>query len=59
MLYEDFKGNLLVRKAVFGDLVTCKTSLDNPRTLRRKKEMEMTFRLDITGLWLNYRAAVL
>lgn len=37
--------HLLVGEAVFGDLVTCKTSLDNPRTL---KERDKTLRLITT-----------
>lgn len=36
MLWVIFKAHLLIREAVFGDLVTCKSSLDNPRTLKKK-----------------------
>lgn len=47
LLHDIVKAHLLVREAVFGDLVTCKTSLDNPRTLKKR---DKTFR-PITTCW--------
>lgn len=36
LLRDVVKAHLLVREAVFRDLVTCKTSLDNPGTLKKR-----------------------
>lgn len=36
LLQDKVKAHLLVREAVFGDLVTCKTSLDNPWALKKR-----------------------